>query len=66
MKRFEPHTHTDFSNLRLLDSINKVEQLLDRAVDLGLAGIAVTDHECLSGHVRVNKYHQALLKNVFL
>ena len=63
MKRFEVHSHTDFSNLRLLDSINKVEQLLDRAIDLDLAGIAVTDHECLSGHVRVNKYHQTLLKD---
>ena len=47
-KRFEPHSHTHYSNVRLLDSINKPKELIDRAIELGLAGIAITDHEILS------------------
>ena len=62
MNRFEPHAHTDFSNLRLLDCINTVERLVDRAVELGLSGIAITDHEAVSAHVRANQYHQKILK----
>ena len=48
MLRFEIHTHTDTSNIRLLDSINRVEDLIDKAVKIGLAGISITDHESLS------------------
>ena len=46
-KRFEVHSHTEYSNLRLLDCINKPKNLINRAIELGLAGIAVTDHEAL-------------------
>lgn len=55
MKRMEIHSHTHYSNLRLLDCINRPKELIQRAVDLGLSGIAITDHECLSGHVEINK-----------
>ena len=54
--RFEPHSHTHYSNLRILDCINKPKDLIDRAIKIGLAGIAITDHECLSCHIEVNKY----------
>ena len=50
MQRFEVHSHTEYSNLRLLDSIIKPKKLIERAIDLGLCGIAVTDHDCLSAH----------------
>lgn len=53
---FNNHSHTEFSNLRLLDCINKPEELIDKAIALGLTGIAITDHESLSSHMRVNKY----------
>lgn len=53
---FNNHAHTEFSNLRLLDCINKPEALIDKAIEVGLTGIAVTDHESLSAHIRVNKY----------
>ena len=53
---FNNHSHTEFSNLRLLDCINKPEALIDKAIELGLTGIAITDHESLSSHMRVNKY----------
>ena len=62
MNRFEPHSHTHYSNLRLLDSINRPKQLINRAIELGLSGIAITDHECLSSHMEVNQYAQELLK----
>ena len=28
------HNHTDYSNLRLRDSINRVEDLINRAIEL--------------------------------
>lgn len=56
MARFEPHAHTHYSNIRLLDSINRPKQLIQRAIDLGLSGIAITDHEALCGHMEINQY----------
>ena len=52
--RFEVHSHTHYSNIRLLDCINRPEELIKRAMELGLSGISITDHECLSSHVEVN------------
>lgn len=53
---FNCHSHTEYSNIRLLDCINKPKDLIDKAIELGLSGIAITDHECLSGHVKINQY----------
>ena len=61
-KRFEVHSHSEFSNIRLLDCINKIPALIDRAVEIGLSGIALTDHECLSGAPNANFYAQELLQ----
>jgi len=58
--RFEVHSHTMYSNIRLLDSINKPTTLIDRAIEIGLAGIAITDHEALCCHVEVNTYAQSI------
>ena len=52
--RMELHTHTHYSNIRLLDSINRPDKLIEQAQKIGLAGITITDHECLSSHVQVN------------
>ena len=60
MDRFEVHSHSHYSNIRLLDCINKPKDLIDRAIELNLKGIAVTDHECLSSHVILNKYQQEI------
>lgn len=62
IKRFEPHSHSEFSNIRLLDCINKIPALIDRAIEIGLSGIALTDHECLSGAPQANFYAQDILK----
>ena len=60
--RFESHSHTHYSNLRLLDCINKPKDLVDRAIELGLSGIAITDHETLAAHPELNIYQQELIK----
>lgn len=46
------HVHSDYSNIRMLDSINQLPLLFDRAKELGLTGMAITDHESLSGHIK--------------
>ena len=51
------HNHTEFSNLKLIDSINRVEELIQYAYDLDLNGVAITDHDCVSGHVRAWNYY---------
>ena len=40
-----------FSNIRILDSINRPKDLILTAYKLGLSGICLTDHECLCGAV---------------
>ena len=51
------HNHTEYSNLKLIDSINITEKLIDYAFELGMGGIAITDHDTLSGHVRAWNYY---------
>ena len=57
---FGVHNHTDRSNIRLLDCINRPKALIDKAIELGLSGIAITDHECLSAHMEVNQYAKVI------
>lgn len=45
MLRFEFHVHSNHSK----DGIDSVEKILKRAIGLGLNGIAITDHDTLSG-----------------
>lgn len=65
MPRFEVHSHTMYSNIRLLDSINRPDKLIERAQEIGLSGIAITDHEALCCHVEVNKIAKELKENNF-
>ena len=60
--RFEVHSHTEYSNLRLLDAINRPKDLINRAIKLGLSGIAITDHECISSHPEINFYQKEIQK----
>lgn len=50
------HNHSDYSNLRLLDAINRVEDLVETAIELGHGGVAITDHESLSAHHKAINY----------
>ncbi|MGL5347844.1 MAG: PHP domain-containing protein, partial [Peptostreptococcaceae bacterium] len=54
---FSTHTHTEYSNLRMRDSIVKIEDAMDRAYELGYCGMAMTDHETVSGAVRAIKHY---------
>jgi DNA polymerase III alpha subunit len=45
----ELHCHTDFS---FLDGASPADDLVERALELGLSGLAVTDHQGLYGAVR--------------
>ena len=58
--RFEVHSHTHYSNLRLLDCINRPKDLVKRAIELGLKGIAITDHETLASHIELNIYQKKI------
>lgn len=55
-KRMELHCHGPYSNIRLADATNRIEQTIDRAIEMGLAGLAFTEHESLAGSIQVNKY----------
>lgn len=56
MNYFNCHSHTHYSNIRLLDCINRPKNLIKKAYELGLSGIAITDHECVSAWMEVNKF----------
>ena len=57
------HLHTDLSNIRLKDSIVKVEKAIDRAIEMNLKGIAIKDHACLSAHVLAENYLKQVIEN---
>lgn len=62
MGYFSSHNHTHFSNFRLLDATNRPKDLFERAIELGLTGFAVTDHEALSAHFEIMQYRDKLIK----
>ena len=42
------HIHSDYS---LLDGASQIPQLIDRALELGMPAIAVTDHGVMYGAI---------------
>lgn len=60
LPRMETHAHSMYSNIRLLDSINRPKDLILTAYELGLIGICLTDHECLCGAVEWLQLEQQL------
>lgn len=59
---FSTHNHTEISNYRLRDCIIRIPELINRALELGYAGVCCTDHEALSAHVRLIKRYNELKK----
>ena len=53
------HGHTDFSNIRIRDSINKVSEIIEYANELGHKAIAMTEHDFCGGHL---KFKEAIQK----
>ena len=62
LKRFDGHSHSMFSNFRLIDSINRPKDMILKAYELGMSGIALTDHETVAGHVEWLKCEKELKK----
>ena len=60
MARMELHSHSDMSNIRLIDCINTVDSLVDYAVEIGLEGICLTDHEALGNWVKLDQKRQKI------
>lgn len=56
MSYYSLHNHTCASNARLVDSINKIEDLIQYAFDIGLLGVAITEHETVNSHIKALKY----------
>ena len=54
------HNHTDYSNETLRDCINKVNALIDMAIQLGHECVAITDHETISSYVKAEKYYNKI------
>jgi len=44
------HCHSEYSNLRIIDATTRPKTLIKKAIEMGNAGVALTDHESLSGH----------------
>ena len=68
MSCFNNHNHTSWSNTSLgfADVLCSTEDLIQRAYDIGLRGITLTDHESLSGVVNaLNYYNKMELKRDF-
>lgn len=53
------HAHSDYSNLKVIDSINKIGDLIDGSFNKGLHAIALTDHDTLSGHVKAIQHFKS-------
>lgn len=56
------HTHDEYSNIRILDSINKIKDMILYANELGNKGMAITNHECISNHIKFLKIVDELIK----
>lgn len=62
MGRFECHAHTFYSNLRGLDALQSPRALVERACEIGLTGICITDHESLSCHPELDIIQEDIKK----
>ena len=54
------HSHTEYSNLRLRDSINRGPELIDYAIELGHEVIAITEHETVSNAIAIEEYYNKI------
>ena len=54
------HNHTHYSNETLRDCINRVEDLIDLAINLGHECVAITDHETISSYIKAEKYYKKI------
>lgn len=60
------HCHDEYSNIRFLDSISKFKDILEYSKEIGLNGIALTNHESLSGSVKALRLVKTMKKQNIL
>lgn len=60
MSYYNLHTHTEYSNLRFLDAVAKLPDVIDTAISLNLKGVAISDHESLSGWIKAIQIQKKL------
>ena len=61
MAFFNGHTHDEYSNITTgLDSLNKLPDLVKRGQELGLTGLAITNHDNLSEAIDINRMQKKL------
>ena len=65
MSYFNNHNHSEYTNalLGFPDSVCKLPDLIQRAYDLGLHGISISEHEGLSSHIQALKYYEKMEKD---
>lgn len=65
MSYFNNHNHSEYSNalLGFPDVVNKLPALIQRAYDLGLDGITITEHEGISSHIQALNYYEKMQKD---
>lgn len=51
-KYYSIHVHSEYSNIKIIDSINRYKRSIDYAWELGLSGVAMTEHDCISGSLK--------------
>ena len=51
------HNHSQYSNLRLRDSINREDEMINYAIELGHSVIAFTEHETVSNAIKIEGYY---------
>ena len=49
------HNHSEYSNFRLRDSINRIADMVDYAMELGHNFIAITEHETIASALEAQK-----------
>ena len=52
------HAHSEYSNIKVIDSINRYSRMMDYAWDLGLSSVACTEHDCISGAIKYIKTYK--------
>lgn len=59
---FNIHNHSSYSNalLGFPDVLCSVQDVIQRAYDLGLSGVVITEHEGISSHIQALKYYEQM------
>lgn len=60
------HCHSEYSNLKIIDSTNRYGRMVDYAWDIGLSSVAMTEHDCISGSLKYIRTYKKKLEKEWL